>query len=335
MNTATATKPASATASAALTGNSVESVISAHDLVRTYKGKKKKNDYTAVRGISFEIREGEVFGLLGTNGAGKTSTLEVLEGLAGATSGTVSVLGKHPINDRAQVRQHTGIMLQSGGLPGQLTVKETITMWRGTCSSPLPSMQVLEAVGLDHRTDVKVGSLSGGEQRRLDLACALVGDPSIIYLDEPTTGLDPESRRNVWGLLSDLKKRGVTMILTTHYLEEAEVLCDRIAIMHEGQIELEGTLGELVGTASAEISFRWPEHSGADEARVPQLPSIPGAHVSTADGVARISTDHLQASTLAALQWAESNGITLEDFAAHPATLEDVFLRVAGHDPSL
>lgn len=319
--------PAPAPAGAA---SNREAVISASNLVRTYAGKKKKQDYTAVRGISFDVYEGEVFGLLGTNGAGKTSTLEVLEGLASPTSGTVSVLGKDPVKNRGEVRRHTGIMLQSGGLPSQLTVLETITMWRGTCSSPLPAMEVLEAVDLGHRTSVKVGSLSGGEQRRLDLACALVGNPSIVYLDEPTTGLDPESRRNVWALLKELKRRGVTMILTTHYLEEAEVLCDRIAIMHEGEIALEGTLGELVGTANAEISFAWPTATG-----MPQLPDLPGALVNHGDGEITIATQQLQGHAFEVLSWARSHGLELEDFAARPATLETVFLRVAGHDPSL
>lgn len=319
-------------------------VITAHSLVRTYKGKKKKQDYTAVRGTSFEVRRGEVYGLLGTNGAGKTSTLEVLEGLAAPTSGTVSVLGMDPLKDRHAVRMHTGIMLQSGGLPSQLTVKETLAMWAGTCSAPRRIRETLAEVDLDHRKGVKVASLSGGEQRRLDLACALVGNPSVIFLDEPTTGLDPESRRNVWALLKDLKRRGVTMILTTHYLEEAEALCDRIAIMHEGRIEIEGTLSELVGTASADITFRWPHASAGASGtsgapgtsrksgtNLPQLPTFPGAHLTWADGIAHLSTDHLQAVTYDVLTWAARNQLTLENFAARPATLETVFLRIAGH----
>ena len=305
-------------------------VISVQGLDRTYRSKKES--FTAVNGISFDVHEGEVFGLLGTNGAGKTTTLETLEGLAQATEGSISILGLHPLRDRAQLRQRTGIMLQSGGLPSQLTVLETITMWRGTCSRPRPASDVLEAVGLSHRSRVKVAALSGGEQRRLDLACALVGNPSIIFLDEPTTGLDPESRRNVWALLSDLKKRGVTMILTTHYLEEAERLCDRIAIMHEGQIALEGTLQELVSTAAATLTFRLPPSAG--EVSALGLPALEGAHVTLNSGRVVIETAQLQRHSLDILTWAQERHLTLDDFSAAPASLETVFLGIAGVEKS-
>lgn len=321
---------ATATATAQRPGEAAPTVIRVDGLTRTYGGNRKKKSFTAVNEVSFEVRKGEVYGLLGTNGAGKTSTLEILEGLAPATAGSVSVLDKDPLKDRALVRPHTGTMLQSGGLPSQLTVAETLTMWAGTCSAPLPISTVLDAVGLSHRSDVKVGSLSGGEQRRVDLACALLGDPSIIFLDEPTTGLDPESRRNVWELLSELKSRGVTMILTTHYLEEAERLCDQIAIMHEGQIAIEGSLGELVATASAEISFVTP-HATAQGA---ELPEMPGTQVTHSRGRTLISTDLLQQHTYEVLRWADASGLTLEDFAARPASLETVFLKIAGRSPA-
>ncbi len=296
-------------------------VIRAHDLVRTYGSGKKA--YEAVRGLSFQVNHGEVYGLLGTNGAGKTSTLEVIEGLVAASSGTVEVFGKDPYKQRSQVRPEMGIMLQSGGLPSQLTVWETITMWQGTCSHPRDPIVVLKEVDLLHRKDVRVGVLSGGEQRRLDLGCALVGDPTLLFLDEPTTGLDPESRRNVWKLLVQLKERGVTMILTTHYLEEAEMLCDRIAIMHKGSFAREGTLSELVSTVSAEISF-------ASQLAPPQLT---GTTVTSEGDAHTVFTEHLQEDTLRILEWARENSVELQGFAARPATLEQLFLQIAGSTP--
>lgn len=287
--------------------------------------KRRYGDFTAVDGISLHVAPGEVYGLLGTNGAGKTSTLEVMEGLAEPSEGTVRVLGHDPVSGRASVRPYTGIMLQSGGLPQALTVEETVTMWAGTCSAPLPTDEVLRRVQLEHRSDVKVGSLSGGEQRRLDLACALVGNPTLVFLDEPTTGLDPESRRHVWGLLKALNNAGVTMVLTTHYLEEAEFLCHRIAIMHRGNIEVEGTPAQLTETVPSAISFGLgggvPDLSG--------LPDLPGTATHLADGHVTITTSHLQRDTLSILQWADQHSVVLENFAARPASLEQVFQRIA------
>ena len=264
--------------------------------------------------------------LLGTNGAGKTSALEVMEGLARPSDGQVRVLGHDPAADRAHVRPHTGIMLQNGGLPQALTVAETMAMWAGTCSAPLPIDDVLRRVQLNHRRDVKVGSLSGGEQRRLDLACALAGNPSLLFLDEPTTGLDPESRRRVWELLRELNSAGVTMVLTTHYLEEAEYLCDRIAIMHRGRIEIEGTRAQLTDTVPSEITFQLDQD-------VPALPEIPGTATHRDGSRVTITTSHLQRDTLTVLRWADEHAIGLRDFAARPASLEQVFQRIAENDP--
>lgn len=311
--------------------------ISVQDLTRTYQSKKKKDAYTAVKGVSFDVRPGEVYGLLGTNGAGKTSTLEIVEGLATPTNGTVRVLDKDPVADRAQIRPELGIMLQSGGLPKELTVSETMRMWAGTCSTPLPVDDVLGEVDLNHRTDVRVGSLSGGEQRRLDLACALLNDPSIIILDEPTTGLDPESRSRTWELLATLKNRGVTMILTTHYLEEAERLADRIAIMNNGVIAVEGRLDELAATEGAEISFTLPQSGAAGSGGRMQdiFPSFPGAQVTRDGEQLRIETSRLQEDTHRLLDWAATNNVSLEHFSARPASLERVFSKIAGTDTSV
>lgn len=311
--------------------------ISVQDLTRTYQSKKKKDAYTAVKGVSFDVRPGEVYGLLGTNGAGKTSTLEIVEGLAAPTNGTVRVLDKDPVADRAQIRPELGIMLQSGGLPKELTVSETMRMWAGTCSTPLPVDDVLGEVDLNHRTDVRVGSLSGGEQRRLDLACALLNDPSIIILDEPTTGLDPESRSRTWELLATLKNRGVTMILTTHYLEEAERLADRIAIMNNGVIAVEGRLDELAATEGAEISFTLPQSGAAGSGGRMQdiFPSFPGAQVTRDGEQLRIETSRLQEDTHRLLDWAATNNVSLGHFSARPASLERVFSKIAGTDTSV
>lgn len=297
--------------------NRRDTIVTVTDLIRIYG--QGKGTFRAVNGLNFHVYRGEVFGLLGTNGAGKTSTLEVLEGLAPATSGDVRIFGHDPFSDRALVRPRMGIMLQSGGLPTQLTVLETIEMWQGTCSNPLDSRDILEKVELLHRLDVRVGSLSGGEQRRLDLGCALIGNPELLFLDEPTTGLDPESRRNVWDLLLRLKKQGVTMILTTHYLEEAELLCDRISIMNGGTVALEGTLTELVQTVSGEITIT----------SVKAPPQIPGAVILSEKNHHKISTNRLPQDTLTVLEWARGNCIELENFAARPASLEKVFMNVA------
>lgn len=299
----------------------MENVIEVRNLQRRY------GEFTAVDCISLSVARGEAYGLLGTNGAGKTSTLEILEGLAPPTAGEARVLGMDPVADRARVRPHTGIMLQSGGLPRALSVDETLKMWAGTCTAPLPIDGVLTDVQLTHKRDVKVGALSGGEQRRLDLACALLGSPDVVFLDEPTTGLDPESRRRVWELLRGLKSRGVTIVLTTHYLEEAEFLCDRIAIMHGGRIEVEGTTAELANTVPSTITFVLPR------AQAPELPTLPGALVhrnETAEGVqVSVHSSRLQDDAFAILRWAREQGVELSQFAAQPANLARVFHGIA------
>ncbi len=303
----------------------VPPAIAAEGLTRVYG--RGSRACTAVKGIDLHVAPGEVFGLLGTNGAGKTSTLEMLEGLVAPTRGSIEILGMDPVRDRGSIRRRTGIMLQSGGLPSQLTTLETLTMWAGTCTSPRPVQEVLSEVGMTHRADVRVGALSGGEQRRVDLACALLGGPDLLFLDEPTTGLDPESRRGVWELLGHLVSQGTTVVLTTHYLEEAERLCDRIALMHAGRIALQGTLPELVATASSTICLTLPDAA-------PELPALTDTVVVEGrEGGRRtvtISTDHLQRDTATVLAWARHHDLTLEGFAARPATLETVFMNVTG-----
>ncbi|MEV0550585.1 ABC transporter ATP-binding protein [Nocardia salmonicida] len=292
-------------------------VITARGLRRTYG--RGDDAFEAVKGVDLEVHEGEVFALLGTNGAGKTSTLDMLEGLVAPSTGEVEVFGLDPLRHRAQVRARVGIMLQSGGLPAELTVGETLEMWRGTCTDPATTEAVLAQVGLTDRTGVRVGSLSGGEQRRVDLACALLGQPRLLFLDEPTTGLDPESRRGTWQLLADLKASGVTMVLTTHYLDEAEALADQIAIMHKGAIARRGTLRDIVDDHPARIAF---DHPGLP------VPQFRGARVDAGARVT-ISTNDLQGHLFELLGWAREAGVRLTGLEARAASLESVFLDIA------
>ncbi|MEU4312756.1 ABC transporter ATP-binding protein [Nocardia sp. NPDC024068] len=292
-------------------------VITARGLRRVYG--RGKDAFEAVGGIDLQVSEGEVFALLGTNGAGKTSTLDMLEGLVAPSAGSVEVFGLDPLRHRGEVRPQIGIMLQSGGLPAELTVLETLEMWRGTCTAPTTTDSVLERVGLADRANVRVGSLSGGEQRRVDMACALLGQPRLLFLDEPTTGLDPESRRRTWGLLAELKSTGVTMVLTTHYLDEAEALADRIVIMHKGAVARAGTLREIVDGHPARIVF---DHPGLP------LPQLRDAQV---DARARVTvtTHDLQGHLSEVLEWAREHGLRLGGLEARAASLESVFLDIA------
>ncbi len=294
-------------------------VIAAEGLHRWYG--HGDNAYHAVRGVDLRVQQGEVFALLGTNGAGKTSTLDLLEGLAAPDDGAVTVFGLDPIRDRRRVRPDVGIMLQSGGLPAELSVAETLDMWRGTCTHPTTVDDVLTKVRLTERADVRVAALSGGERRRVDLACALLGRPRLLFLDEPTTGLDPESRRDTWRLLADLKADGVTMVLTTHYLDEAEELADRIAIMHAGVIAREGSLRDIVDAHPSTIAFDDPG------VRIPTF-----SDASRANGRVSVRTFDLQRDLLALLAWADGAGVHLTGLSARAASLESVFLEISDAD---
>ncbi|MGH3587907.1 MAG: ABC transporter ATP-binding protein, partial [Pseudonocardia sp.] len=215
-------------------------------------------EYEAVRGIDLDVRRGEDFALLGTNGAGKTTTLEVLEGFGTRSGGTVSVLGLDPATDRADLRRRMGVQLQDGGFVEELTVLETLALWQRLVERPDRPQRLLDRFELEARRDVQVGKLSGGEKRRLDLALAVWGSPELVILDEPTTGLDPESRRRTWDAIQELQEARRTVLLTTHYLEEAEALADRVAIMHEGRVAVAGTLAEIVAAQPAGFSATLP-----------------------------------------------------------------------------
>jgi ABC-2 type transport system ATP-binding protein len=290
--------------------------------------RRRYGSFEAVRGISLEVHAGEVLALLGVNGAGKTSALEVVEGLAPADGGTVRILGRDPLHERATVRRHLGVLLQDGGLPGDLTAGETVQTWGRTLSDPRPADEALAQVDLTHRADVRVGSLSGGERRRLDLALALLGRPRVVVLDEPTTGLDPESRRTVWALVRALVADGAAVVLTTHHLEEAEALADRVAVMRAGLVVLAGTQAEIAGASPATIRFTLPD--GA-----PPLPQLPGARTASPPPRVELHTRDLQTALTQLLSWAARHDLVLERLSARPGSLEQAFLAVAdGHVPT-
>jgi len=282
--------------------------------------------FEAVRGIDLVVGAGTVVALLGTNGAGKTSALEVVEGLARPTAGEVRVLGLDPVTDRAEVRRRTGVLLQTSGFPADLTVAEALRMWASTMTSPRPVADALDELDLAGRADVRVRSLSGGELRRLDLACTLLGEPDVVLLDEPTTGLDPKSRRRVWDLISALRDRGRSVLLTTHHLEEAEELADRVAIMHAGRIVREGTPAQLGADQPSTIRFHGvPALVG--------LGDLPGAiRVATRSGMTTVHTRDLQTTLHALLGHAAETDVRLPNLEAHNASLESVFLAIAAGD---
>ncbi|MFE9604024.1 ABC transporter ATP-binding protein [Streptomyces hokutonensis] len=302
--------------------NEHEHVIEVTDLRRVYGG-----GFEAVRGITFSVSRGEVFALLGTNGAGKTSTVEVLEGLAAPSGGRVRVLGHDPHTERAAVRPRTGVMLQEGGFPSELTVAETARMWAGCTSGARPVPEALALVGLERRAAVRVKQLSGGERRRLDLALALLGAPEVLFLDEPTTGLDPEGRRDTWELVRALRDGGTTVLLTTHYLEEAEGLADRLAIMSEGRIAVTGTPAEVTAGRPSRISFELP--AGYFVGDLPPLGELGVVGHEVAGRVVRLRTHELQRAATGLLVWAERARIELRRLEMRSASLEEAFLGIA------
>jgi len=302
--------------------NEHEHVIEVTDLRRVYGG-----GFEAVRGITFSVSRGEVFALLGTNGAGKTSTVEVLEGLAAPSGGRVRVLGHDPHTERAAVRPRTGVMLQEGGFPSELTVAETARMWAGCTSGARPVPEALALVGLERRAAVRVKQLSGGERRRLDLALALLGAPEVLFLDEPTTGLDAEGRRDTWELVRALRDGGTTVLLTTHYLEEAEGLADRLAIMSEGRIAVTGTPAEVTAGRPSRISFELP--AGYFVGDLPPLGELGVVGHEVAGRVVRLRTHELQRAATGLLVWAERARIELGRLEMRSASLEEAFLGIA------
>lgn len=288
-------------------------IIEVTDLSMSY------DDFQAVKNVSFTVEPGQLYALLGTNGAGKTTTLEVLEGHRTPTSGQVRVFGDDP-TDRAAVRPRVGIMLQESGFAPDLTVRETVRLI-GTLTKRRDEVdRVLDTVDLGRKRNVKVAQLSGGEKRRLDFATAVYGDPELIFLDEPTTGLDIQARDALWDTIEQLRTQGTTILLTTHYLEEAQQHADRIALMHEGRIHTEGTLADLTGAFPATICFTLaPGHE-----------PLPVPATIDAAGAVLIQTHTLQDDLRTLLNWATDHGHTLDKLTAGPSRLDDIF-RTLGH----
>jgi ABC-2 type transport system ATP-binding protein len=273
------------------------SAISVRDLRKSY------GTYEALRGISFEIKEGEVFGLLGPNGAGKTTTIEILEGYRTRDGGDIEVLGFDPERAGSAFRERIGVVLQHSQLWPNLTVAETHRMFAGYYEQPRNVNDVIALVGLDEKRDARVKTLSGGQKRRLDLGVALVGDPDLVFLDEPTTGFDPAARRAAWDMIRSLRSLGKTILLTTHYLDEAEQLADRLAVLREGVIIREGTPAELTGgSTETEVRYRKNGH----EVVVHTTDPTRLLHELTAEALAE--------------------GTELEGLSVRRPTLEDVYL---------
>ena len=302
----------------------MKKVIVADNVTRTY-GK-----FTAVDGVSFHVAQGELVALLGSNGAGKTSLLEVLQGSMRANGGCVQVFGLDPIADRAAIRQRTGIMLQEAGFAKDLTVRETLVMWAGTLTSPRPVADSLAMCGLEGRADIRVGSLSGGERRRLDLAMATLGRPELLFMDEPTTGLDPAVRQHTWELVRRMLDEGSTVLLTTHYMEEAEELADRILIMDRGRILTEGSVADIVARHPCEITFRDVEVSDGEFERLSHV-VYP---VSRDRGITRVLSTDLHATLRELLALADSRDIHLDGLNARAASLESAFLHITSRSHS-
>jgi ABC-2 type transport system ATP-binding protein len=290
--------------------------------------RKVYGDLVAVDGITFDVRPGEVFGLLGPNGAGKTTTVEVLEGLRKPDGGSVSVLGLDVARDSAQVKPRIGVSLQNAALYPKLTVVELLDLFANFYPKSRATDELIGLMDLGEKRKSRTQELSGGQKQRLSVALALVGDPELVFLDEPTTGMDPAARRMLWDVIEGMKADGRSVLLTTHYLEEAEILCDRIAIMDHGKILELGTVNELVDRRFHERAVRFDAIDGLDDARLAAFPGV----TSTAreDGEMVLYTRDVPATIGAVLAATDELGAEPNNLAVRRATLEDVFLALTG-----
>jgi ABC-2 type transport system ATP-binding protein len=294
-------------------------------LRKTYK------DVVAVDGLDLEIRAGECFGLLGPNGAGKTTTIEICEGLTTPDSGDVAVLGMRWDSNAMELRQRLGIQLQETQLGDKVTVAETLRLFRSFFRCGPSPAEVIALVQLEEKANSRVGGLSGGQKQRLALACALVGDPELLFLDEPTTGLDPQARRQLWDLIERFKQQGRTILLTTHYMDEAEQLCDRVAIMDHGKVIALGTPRELIKSIGVEHMVEFRAGAAASPLQTAPLKQMEGVHdVRTEDGNVLLQVTELHRAVPALLDELGRQGVPLTELRTHSATLEDVFVTLTG-----
>ncbi len=285
--------------------------------------RKNYGQLEAVRGIDLNVAVGEVFALLGPNGAGKTTTVEILEGHRKRSSGEISVLGHDPGKRERAFKERIGIVLQETGIEPFLTVAEAVELYRGYYPNPGPLDEVLEVVGLADRRDVRVNKLSGGQQRRLDVAIGLAGNPDLLFLDEPTTGFDPAARRKAWTMVENLQSLGKTVFLTTHYMDEAQHLADRVAIIVDGRIVAEGAPSSLGGSLLQQtlISFSLP-------AAAPKLPREVSKDVVESNGRFELHTSEPERVLNRLTGWALDKAISLENLSVRRGTLEEVYLEL-------
>lgn len=304
--------------------------IAIRELVKTYPGRPPVQ---AVCGLSLEVPEGQCFGLLGPNGAGKTTTLEIVEGLLEPTRGEVEVLGLRWDRDEARIRSRIGISLQETRLPDKLRVREVVALFRSFYPTGLAVNDAVAAVSLHEKATSKVDSLSGGQKQRLAVACALVGDPDLLFLDEPTTGLDPQSRRELWEVIRRFKDRGRTVVLTTHYMDEAERLCDRVAVIDHGKVIADGSPAELVRKIGGEhvltLTLDRGNGQSLDPTELARLPGVTAARREN-DGSYTLSAGEPQTALPAALELVRTKGLPLAGLTTRTATLEDVFVALTG-----
>ena len=297
----------------------MSTTIEVRGLTMSYAGRE------VLRGVDFEVAAGEVFCLLGPNGAGKTTTVEILEGFRRRTAGTVSVLGMDPQAQPTKLRERIGIVLQECGFPRQARVAELIGIWRAYYPRPRGLDELLQVVELTQDRNVLISRLSGGQRRRLDLALALAGDPDLIFLDEPTTGFDPESRRRCWTAIENLRALGKTIVLTTHYLDEAERLADRVAILQDGRIQVAGTVRHLARQAGVQTRIKFTAPPRVLDGSVPP-PACLGLAVSGDVATCRTRNSALALREL--LSWSAANDLgDLEDLSVETPTLEDAYLK--------
>jgi len=293
--------------------------------------RKSYADVEAVNGLDLDVHEGECFGLLGPNGAGKTTTIEICEGLLEADSGTVELLGRAWKHHAQALKQDLGMQLQETQFTDKLTVRETVRMFRSFYRDPRGVEETIALVQLEAKANARVGQLSGGQKQRLAMAVALVGNPKFFFLDEPTTGLDPQARRQVWDLVEGFKAAGRSILLTTHYMDEAERLCNRVGIMDRGKIIALDTPRGLIASLGAEHVIEFAPAEGQRGPDEEALRGIAGVRaVRAEDGHFQLHVEHLHAAVPAVLAELDSQGVTLAELRTHSATLEDVFVSLTG-----